>query len=90
MELLHPVEGRPLLRHGTGVFAMLTGHQIGAVYRSRVFNPAGSYLGTIEDDCLIYRTRDRQRRAAPFVPAVILLPETLDELADALAQQRLS
>ena len=85
MELLHPAQGRPLLRHGTGVFAMLTGHQIGAIRRGRVFNSAGGYLGTIVDDCLIYRARDRERRAAPFTPAVILLPETLDELADALA-----
>lgn len=85
MQLLYPERGRPLLRHGTGVFAILTGHQVGVVVRGRIYGPAGHYVATREDDCLIHHTDDRARQVRPFTPAVLLLPETLDELADALA-----
>lgn len=84
MKLLHRMQGRPLLLHGRGVFALTSGCQIGTVVRGRVYDPAGRYLGTIDVDCLVYRTEDRTRQAPPFTPAVILLPETLDELEEDL------
>lgn len=82
MELLYPMRGRPLLRHGRGVFALGSGHQVGVVVASRVYGPAGGYVSTIDEDCLVYRAADAARRGAGFTPAVILIPETLDELAD--------
>lgn len=88
MELLYRAQGRPLLRHGRGVFALHTGAQVGAVTRGRVFDRLGRYLGTIEEDCLDYRLAEATRRAKPFNPAVILVPETLDEIEETLTQPR--
>lgn len=82
MRLLHRTHGLPLMVHGRGVFALQTGCQVGVVARGRVFNPAGRYLSTIDVDCLVDRVQDRPRRCAPFTPAVILVPETLDELEE--------
>jgi hypothetical protein len=65
---MHTKNGKPLQVIGNTVYAV-SGHVLGRVRDAKLFAQDGSYVGTIVDDRLVFRTADSYKVAPGFTAA---------------------
>jgi len=64
--MIYTKEGRPLHRSGDNLFAA-SGTHVARLRGDRAYSPNGSYVGTLVNDRLIYRSTDSATIGSPFV-----------------------
>jgi hypothetical protein len=65
---MHTKNGKPLQVVGNTLYSA-SGHVLGRVRDAKVFAQDGSYVGTVVDDRLVFRSADSSRVAPAFTAA---------------------